>query len=122
MLASSKVSFAPRRRASTTVRRASPFVWNWRADLSASTGLQQTEQDAMAAANLLRECEAMEAEIAMLKNKRSATEVRVQCQSSLKATLTLLEPLAHHHRRVSGAARRATQQDGSNWTQDGGGD
>lgn len=29
----------------------------------------------MAAANLLRECESMEAEIAMLKNKRSAAEV-----------------------------------------------
>ncbi|ORY92756.1 hypothetical protein BCR35DRAFT_7677 [Leucosporidium creatinivorum] len=44
--------------------------------------LQQTEQDAMTAANLLRECEAMEAEIAMLKNKRSATE-RITIDESL---------------------------------------
>lgn len=78
----------------------------------------------MVAANLLRECEAMEAEIAMLKNKRSAAEVRLihHHHRILKTTLTLLGSTAHHYRRVPCAARRAAQQDGSDRTQDGGSD
>ncbi|KAK4046987.1 hypothetical protein OIV83_005673 [Microbotryomycetes sp. JL201] len=36
--------------------------------------LEQREEQALAAANLLQECEAMEAEIAMLKNKRPPAE------------------------------------------------
>ncbi|SGY45367.1 BQ5605_C001g00277 [Microbotryum silenes-dioicae] len=39
-----------------------------------SQGLRQTEEDAMVASKLLRECEEMEREIAFLKNKRSAAD------------------------------------------------
>lgn len=39
-------------------------------------GLQLRFEEASVAAQLLHECEAMETEIAMLKNKRSPVEVR----------------------------------------------
>lgn len=47
------------------------------------SGLQKTEGDAVKAANLMRECESMETEIAMLKNKRSAAEVSLPASVGL---------------------------------------
>lgn len=43
--------------------------------LSCLLGLEKRAEQAAAARELLRECEAMETEIAILKNKRTAAEV-----------------------------------------------
>jgi hypothetical protein len=65
-------------------------------DFRLVAGLQQTEEEALVAAELLRECEAMETEIAMLKNKRSPTEVLPSSLLLRFTALTRLVLIANH--------------------------